>query len=94
MERLYSWARRTNDRGTSGDVTNCWKWKRAGPVDPNAIAQAFAGMGDKDRALAWLEKAYAQRSNGLTSLKVNPAYDPLRGDPRFRDLLRRVGLEE
>jgi hypothetical protein len=50
-------------------------------------------MGDKDQALAWLEKAYARRSNGLTSLKVNPAYDLLRGDQRFENLLRRVGLE-
>ena len=63
-------------------------------VDPTSIAQSFAGMGDKDHALAWLEKAYTRHSNGLTSLQVNPAYDPLRGDARFRDLLRRVGLEQ
>jgi TolB-like protein len=68
--------------------------QKSSPVEPTAIAQAFAGMGDKDQALDWLEKAYAQRSNGLTSLKVNPAYDPLRGDARFRDLLVRVGLEQ
>jgi TolB-like protein/DNA-binding winged helix-turn-helix (wHTH) protein len=62
-------------------------------VDPTSIAQAFAAMGDKDQALAWLEKSYAQRSNAITSLKVNPAYDVLRGDARFRDLLSRVGLD-
>jgi len=67
--------------------------EKRSPVDPASIAQAFAGMGDKDQALAWLEKAYARRSNGLTSLKVNPAYDLLRGDQRFENLLRRVGLE-
>jgi TolB-like protein/predicted Zn-dependent protease len=70
------------------------KIEKSGPVDPSAIAQAFAGIGDKDQALAWLEKAYAQRSNALTSLKVNPAYDALRGDARFRDLLLRVGLDQ
>src|SRR6202142_4089280 len=70
------------------------KIEKSGQVDPTAIAQAFAGMGDKDQALAWLEKAYAQRSNGLTSLKVDPAYDELRGDARFRDLLLRVGLDQ
>jgi TolB-like protein/DNA-binding winged helix-turn-helix (wHTH) protein/Tfp pilus assembly protein PilF len=62
------------------------------PVDPTALAQVFAGMGDKDQTLAWLEKAYSQRSGALTSLKVNPAYDLLRGDARFRALLKRVGL--
>jgi TolB-like protein len=62
-------------------------------VEPTAIAQAFAGVGDQDHALAWLEKAYAQRSNALTSLKVDPAYDVLRGDAGFTNLLQRVGLE-
>ena len=41
-----------------------------------------------------LEKAYTQHSNGLTGLKVDPIYDPLRGDPRFQNLLRRVGLAQ
>ncbi|MGA9354891.1 MAG: winged helix-turn-helix domain-containing protein [Terriglobales bacterium] len=63
------------------------------PADPTAMAHAFAGMGDKEQALAWLEKGYSQRSNALTTLKVDPAFDPLRGDPRFHDLLQRVGLE-
>jgi tetratricopeptide (TPR) repeat protein len=63
------------------------------PVDPMAFAQVYAGLGDKDEAVAWLGKAYARRSHGLTALKVDPEYDLLRGDPRFRDLLRRVGLE-
>ena len=49
-------------------------------------------MGDKDQALLWFEKAYVQYSTELVSIKVAPACDPLRGDPRFQDLLRRVGL--
>jgi hypothetical protein len=44
--------------------------------------------------LSSLEKAYAQRSNFLTALKVEPVYDPLRDDPRFQELLRRVGLAQ
>jgi hypothetical protein len=48
----------------------------------------------RQRRRAGLEKAYAQHSNGLTSLKVEPAYDPLRGDPRFQELLQRVGLAQ
>jgi TolB-like protein/DNA-binding winged helix-turn-helix (wHTH) protein/Tfp pilus assembly protein PilF len=62
------------------------------PVDARIIAWAYAGLGDKDQALAWLEKAYAQHSNELTALKVDPGYDNLRSDPRFQTLLRRVGL--
>jgi TolB-like protein/DNA-binding winged helix-turn-helix (wHTH) protein/Flp pilus assembly protein TadD len=68
--------------------------EKSPPVEPTAVAHAFAGMGDKEQALAWLEKGYSQRSNALTSLKVDPAYDLLRGDARFRDLLLRVGLEQ
>ena len=51
-------------------------------------------MGNKDEALAWLEKAYAQHSNLLTTLKVEPGYDPMRSDPRFQELLRRVHLAQ
>ena len=62
------------------------------PVDPILVANGYVGVGDKDRALAWLEKAYKQHSNELVSLKVSPVYDVLRGDPRFLILLHRVGL--
>jgi hypothetical protein len=61
-------------------------------MDPMLIVPAYIGTGNNDQAIAWLEKAYAQHSNGLTALKVDPVYDPLRDDPRFQDLLRRVGL--
>jgi tetratricopeptide (TPR) repeat protein len=64
------------------------------PIDPVVIAQAYLGTGEKDQTFAWLEKAYAQHFNELTSLKVNPIFDPLRGDERFRNLVRRVGLEQ
>ena len=66
---------------------------RTQPVSPDAFSWAYAGMGDKDKALFWLNRAYAQRSNAMTVLKVEPAYDFLRGDPRFQDLIHRVGLD-
>lgn len=65
---------------------------RRHPMDPIVIVAAYIGMGNNDQAIVWLEKAYAEHSNGLTALKVDPTYDPLRGDPRFKSLLRRVGL--
>jgi serine/threonine protein kinase/Tfp pilus assembly protein PilF len=60
-------------------------------VSPANRAFIYAGLGDKDRAFEWLEKGYAERSVG--AIKVNPAYDPLRSDPRFADLLRRMNLQ-
>jgi len=62
-------------------------------IDPSALIWAYIGMGNKDQAVIWLEKAYSQHSS-LTTLKVDPIYDPLRSDPRFQDLLRRVGLAQ
>jgi hypothetical protein len=44
--------------------------------------------------MAWLEKAYAEHSNRLTGLKVDPVYDPLQSDPRFQTLVRQVGLAQ
>ena len=62
-------------------------------IDPSALICAYIGMDNKDQAFIWLEKAYSQHSS-LTSLKVDPIYDPLRSDPRFQDLLSRVGLAQ
>jgi len=56
------------------------------------IAIIFAGLGQKDRALVWLEKGYQERSTWMVWLKVDPRLDVLRSDPRFQDLLRRLGL--
>jgi TolB-like protein/DNA-binding winged helix-turn-helix (wHTH) protein/Flp pilus assembly protein TadD len=63
-------------------------------IDPAPFVTAYIGMGDKDQAFAWLEKAYSQHSYALITLKVEPSYDPLRSDPRFQDLIRRVGLAQ
>ncbi|HEY3204735.1 MAG TPA: protein kinase [Thermoanaerobaculia bacterium] len=56
------------------------------------LAILYAGLGDRDRAFACLEKAYAERSGAVPGLKVYPEFEPLRSDPRFADLLRRLGL--
>jgi TolB-like protein/DNA-binding winged helix-turn-helix (wHTH) protein/Tfp pilus assembly protein PilF len=63
-------------------------------IDPASIAWGYVALGDKDRAFSWMEKAYAQHSNVLHTLKVEPGFDPVRNDPRFQDLLRRVGLAQ
>ena len=67
--------------------------KQRGYVPAAAFMLGFLGLGDYDQAFFWIEKAYEEQSNILQFLKVNPIFDPVRGDPRFLGLLRRVGLD-
>jgi tetratricopeptide (TPR) repeat protein len=61
-------------------------------VNSSSIAAIYLGLGEKDRALEWLERAYREHSYQNVFLKVDETFAPLRADPRFQDLLRRVGL--
>jgi len=63
-------------------------------VQPYSIAVVYAGLGEKDQALAWLERAYDDRSSYVVYLKVEPIFDSLHSEPRFVDLIRRVGLPQ
>ncbi len=63
-------------------------------VTPAALVNVYIGLGDKDQAFAWLERAYQEKSNYVVFLKVFPILDPIRSDPRFADLVRRIGLPE
>jgi tetratricopeptide (TPR) repeat protein len=55
------------------------------------VARVYSGLGEKDKAFDWLEKGYEERSLG--PIKIEPIFDPLRSDPRFQDLLRRMNLQ-
>ena len=57
------------------------------------VALLYTGLGDKDQAFAWLDRAFEERSGYLTEIHVDPMFDPLRSDPRFEVLARRLGLE-
>ena len=59
---------------------------------PFDLAVAFTGLGDRDRAFSWLEKAYQERVRPLPSIKINPLFDPLHSDPRFAALIQRMKL--
>jgi serine/threonine-protein kinase len=61
-------------------------------VPADSIALVYAGLGEKDQAFTWLEKAYQEHAFKMAWLKVDPQWDSLRSDPRFADLVRRVGL--
>ena len=57
------------------------------------LAAVYAGLGDKDQAFAWIEKGFQARNGSLVFVKFDFTFDPLRGDPRYVDLLRRMGLK-
>jgi len=61
-------------------------------IAPSRMAVAYIGLGEKDQALTWLEKAYEDRDENMTALNVDPVYDSLRTEPRFTALIRRMGF--
>jgi len=77
-----------------------WRWKldyftekaKLEHVSPFTFAEIYSWLGEKDQAFEWLEKDYEARGN-MWLLKVSPKMDPLRDDPRFHDLMRRMNLE-
>ena len=68
--------------------------KHSDPGNPHnsEIAMIYAALGNKDQALSWLEKGYDERFN--PGVLLRPGFDPLRSDPRFKDLLHRIGLPQ
>ena len=66
--------------------------RKTGYVPAGAFVNAYLGLGENEEAFAWLGQAYKEQSNILQFVKVHPYFDPIRGDPRFADLIRRVGL--
>ena len=66
--------------------------KRSNPIYSHGseIAVVYAALGDTDQAMNWLEKGYEERFN--PGVLLRPGFDPLRSDPRFEDLMRRIGL--
>jgi len=90
----YSYGRAGQWERARRELEKLEKMSRHEQVNPATMLSAHLGVGDKEEALADLEKAYSQHFCFLTTLKVEPAFDPLRSDPRFQDLLRRVGLAQ
>jgi tetratricopeptide (TPR) repeat protein len=74
-------------------LTELKKRRDTGYVPAAAFVNAYLGLGENDQAFVSLEQAYKEQSNILQFLKVHPYFDPIRSDPRFADLVRRVGLD-
>ncbi len=63
-------------------------------ISPVLIAVVYIGLNEKEQAFEWLEKGFAERDSFLTSLKVEPIFDPLRSDSRYSELIRRIGFSQ
>jgi adenylate cyclase len=62
--------------------------------DYRGMATVYAALGENDMAFDWLEKSYEKREESLCSIKIDPKMNALRSDPRFNDLLKKIGLEK
>ena len=63
-------------------------------VTPAALVVAYSGFGDREKAFVWLEKSYASHDEGIMFIKSHPMFEPLRDDPRYKGMLKRLGLPE
>jgi tetratricopeptide (TPR) repeat protein len=63
-------------------------------VDGYLIAAIYAGLGEQDKAFEWLTRAYEEHSGQLVCIKIEPWFENLRSDPRFKELLKKVGFEK
>jgi len=81
-----------NKTGAERVIRDLLKLSTQRYVNPFEIALIYVGLGDKDHAFEWLERAYRERSDMLVYLKLDPRLDPIRSEARFEELLRKVGI--
>ena len=93
-ELIYIYGRASQPERARHELDELLRYGRSHPLDPMIFVTPYVGVGDKDQAFAALERSFVAHSPGLVTLRVEPAFDPLRSDPRFDDLLRRVGLAQ
>src|SRR5262249_2974687 len=74
-------------------LTELKKKDKRGQQVAHSIAAVEAALGDRDQAFLWLDKAYQQRIGSMVLLQADPQFDPLRQDPRFDELLRRMKMK-
>jgi serine/threonine protein kinase/Tfp pilus assembly protein PilF len=90
LGHAYAVAGRTTDARKA--LTDLDEIARERYVLPYFRAAVYTGLGDKDEAFAWLERAFEERHPGLVLVNIDPRFDSLRSDPRFTDLIRRLGV--
>ncbi len=75
-------------------LNNIIEYSKQNFVSPFYIALVYVGLGEKEEAFSWLEKGYSKNDSQLFYLKADPAFDALSSDPRYTELLRKIGLEK
>ena len=75
-------------------IQNYKETAKSNYVEPVLVAEACARIGDKECAFKWLEKGFEERDDLMINLKVEPVLESLHADPRFQDLVRRVGIPQ
>ena len=90
----YAYAR-AGDRAKAGQLLRDWDDRaKQRYLSPGLWTFLYLGLGEKDKAMDWLEKCYEDQDVLCWSLKIWQIYDPLRPEPRFRALLKKVGLDK
>src|SRR5205814_4724576 len=88
----YALAKSGKRREALAELEGLLKLSTERYVPSYLIALVYNGLGERDEALAWLERGYEQRDPKMVFLMVEPKWNNLHSEPRFNDLLRRVGL--
>jgi serine/threonine protein kinase/Flp pilus assembly protein TadD len=88
----YAYAKTGRREKAEAAVAKLRDLEKTEPVDPYLLATLYVGLGDKDKAFVELEKSFNDRGYYVPLLRVDPLMDPLRDDPRFADLIKRIGL--
>jgi len=74
-------------------VQETMRASRTKRMEPTSFVLLSIGLGKKDEALGWLEKACAEHTPNVNAIKVDPTYDPLRNEPRFHAVMKQIHLE-
>ncbi|MDQ3681945.1 MAG: hypothetical protein M3352_02585 [Bacteroidota bacterium] len=92
LAEIYAAANKKED--ASKIIAEVEAGKNLSGNDYRGMALVYAALGDNDMAFSWLEKSYDKHEESLCSLKIDPKMDPLRSDPRFNTMLKKIGLEK
>ena len=88
----YGMARGGDRSGAVKIIEDMIRQSRQRYIPPSQIAAVYAGLGDKEQVMAWLEKAYTMRDSWLPGIGVDAPFNPLHSDPRFREFVARIGV--
>ena len=81
-------------RGIDFDLSEFLKLAKEGYFSPYMIATVYTGLGDRDKAFEWLDKAFEECDSNNWFIKAQPVFDDLRSDPRWKKLMEKMGLAE